>query len=144
VTYIEWNDDIALGHAEIDKQHKQLFLLAEAVVGTLMNSAGRQPGAPELQALTDFAQEHFAFEEGLMRSVAYPEADRHGKNHALLMTELSSYCLSVQDGHHTKPAGLTAFLWNWIARHITSEDRDLVVWVRSHDPMVADTPRSID
>jgi hemerythrin len=138
VTYFEWSGGIELGHAEIDGQHKRLLLLGEDLVEPPISSAVHKPSATKLQALIDFAQEHFAFEENLMRSMGYPGADEHANVHTLLLADLRKYCFRVQRGLHTDPAGLTSFLWHWIVLHIGSEDRDLVIWLKSNDPDAAD------
>ena len=132
MTYFEWNSAIEIGHAEIDEQHKRLLLLGQAAVELL--SAEHKPDATQLQALIDFAQEHFAFEEGLMRSAGYPDAEWHAKFHASLLAELSAYCRKVQQGEIINAVGLISFLWNWLNLHIDSVDRELVVWLKSHDP----------
>ena len=134
MTYFEWTSAIEIGHTEIDEQHKRLLLLGEAVVEPLMNSTEHKPAAAQLQALIDFAQEHFAFEEGLMRAAGYPGGDEHAKYHASLLEELRTYCVKVRRGGHTNPVGLISFLWHWIILHIGSEDRDLVVWLKSQEP----------
>ena len=133
MTYFQWTSAIEIGHAQIDEQHKRLFLLGEAVVLPLINSAERKPAAVQLQALIDFTQEHFAFEEGLMRSAGFPEADRHAKFHASLLTELRTYCLKVRQSKNTNPVAMISFLWNWLILHINSADRELVVWLNSHE-----------
>ncbi len=133
VDSFKWTSSNAIGHPAIDEQHQRLFLLAEAVAEPLLNSAGRKPGAAQLQALIDFAQEHFAFEEGVMRSTGYAEARRHAKYHASLLTELRAYCAKVRRGRNTNPAGLVDFLRNWLLLHIDSADRDLAGWLKSQD-----------
>ncbi len=129
-----WSSDIELGHTEIDEQHKRLLLLGEAVVEQLINSAEHEPGAVQLQVLIDFAQEHFAFEEALMRSVGYPEGAEHAKYHNSLLRELRTYCYRVQRGVHTNPVALISFLWSWIVLHIDLADRNLVAWLKTHAP----------
>ena len=132
MTDFEWTSAIALGHTEIDEQHKRLLLLAEALVESLLSSAEHKPGAAQLQALIEFAEEHFAFEEGLMRSARYPEAERHAKNHASLLTEITTYAHRVERGQYfNPPAGLISF--QWFIQHIDEADRDLVVWLKSHE-----------
>jgi hemerythrin len=73
-----------------------------------------------------------------MRSMGYPGADEHASVHTLLLADLRKYCFRVQRGLHTDSVGLTSFLWHWIVLHIGSEDRDLVIWLKSHDPAAAD------
>ncbi len=135
--YFRWTSDIALGHTEIDEQHKRLLVLGEAVVEQLINSAEHRPGAVQLQVLIDFAQEHFVFEESLMHSVGYPEGAEHAKYHNSLLTELRTYCYRVQRGVHTNPVALIGFLWSWIVLHIDSADRNLVAWLKTLEPDAA-------
>ena len=133
MAYFEWTSAIELGHPLIDNQHKRLLALAEAVVDPLLNSKQHQPGADELQALIDYAQEHFAMEEGLMREAGYMDLAMHANQHASLLTELRTYCNRVRRGQNTNPAGMVAFLWNWLVLHLDAADRKLVVWLQARE-----------
>ena len=130
--YFEWKPEIVLGHAQIDQEHKQMLLLAEAIVEPLLDSASHQPNVEPMQALIAFSRKHFAHEEELMRAAAYPGTEEHAKYHASLLTELESYCAKVASGANTNAVGLIAFLWNWLALHIQNADRKLVEWLASH------------
>lgn len=134
MSYFEWTRGIELGHTEIDEQHRRLILLGEDLVEPLISPAADHPNTIGLQSLIDFAQEHFTFEEGLMCTLAYPGADGHARFHALLLADLRTYCCRMQQGLHTDPVGLISFLWHWIVLHIVSEDRDLVIWLKSREP----------
>jgi hemerythrin len=129
MVYFEWKADIAVGHARIDEDHKQLFALAEAVVEPLFSTAEHQPKEATLRALIDFARKHFAYEQELMRASAYPDAEAHEKFHESLLAELETYCARVHSGSNTNPAGLIAYLWNWLILHIQSADRQLAAWL---------------
>jgi hemerythrin len=131
--YFEWSPDVAVGHEQIDEQHRQLFALAETAVASLFPAAKQRPTDASMQALIDFARTHFAYEEELMNASAYPEAESHAKFHTSLLRELETYCARVQMGSHTNPAGLTAYLWNWLVVHIHSADRQLGDWLASPD-----------
>ena len=133
MAYFEWTNAIELGHPLIDAQHKRLLELAEAMVDPLINSKAHQAGAAEMQALIEYVREHFAMEEELMRAAGYPEAAIHSNHHASLQKELKTFCARIQHGRNTNPAGLISFLWNWLVLHIDSADRNLVVWLRSHE-----------
>ena len=67
----------------------------------------------------------------VMRTSAYPEAEGHASFHATLLTELETYRAKVHVGSNTNPAGLIAYLWNWLIVHIHSADRQLVAWLAS-------------
>lgn len=66
-----------------------------------------------------------------MRSAAYPGAARHAKYHVSLLAELKAYCGRLNRGTSTNPAGLIEFLRSWLLLHIDSEDRELLVWIKS-------------
>ncbi len=132
MAYFDWDADVAIGHPQIDDQHRQMFALAEAAIDSLFSTAEQRPRDAQLQALIDFAREHFAYEEALMQTLAYPEAESHTKYHASLLTELDAYCAKVRLQSNTNPAGLAAFLWRWLVIHIHSADRELVAWIGPH------------
>lgn len=133
MSYFKWAYGIELDHAEIDEQHKRLLLLGEELVEPLIGSMKLIASGTQLQALIDFAQEHFAFEENLMRSSSYPGTDEHARLHTLLLADLRAYCSRMERGLHTDPVGLISFLWHWIVLHIGSEDRTLVTWLKSNN-----------
>lgn len=134
----DWTCEIGVGHPEIDRQHKRLFLLGEAVVESLTKSDERKVTVAQLQGFNVFALEHFKYEEGLMRSTSYPKAEQHARDHALLLTELIVECENVHWGRNINPEGLTSFLWNWLILHIDIADRELVAWLKSHENDVTD------
>ncbi len=129
----EWNDDLETGHAEIDAQHRLLVVLGKAMVDSLISPKGGRANTADLRALIEFTKEHFEYEEMLMRSSAYPAAERHAKYHASLLTEIRSYCRRVERSVHTDPEKLAGFVWDWIRLHINAEDRDLVMWLEAHE-----------
>ncbi len=133
MTDFKWTSAIEIGHPEIDAQHKRLFLLAEDLAESVVNSADRKPDAARLHALVEFSREHFAYEEGLMRSGSYPEVERHAKYHVSLLTELKTFCARMDRGLETNPAGLIDFLWNWLLLHIDTADRDLATWLKPRE-----------
>ena len=104
---------------------------AGAVAESVGKSAEHKADPARLQELMDFAREHFQFEEGLMRSAGYPEAERHAKYHVSLLTELRTYCARLDQGVKTNPDSLIEYLWNWLLVHIDTADRELVAWLNS-------------
>jgi len=121
---------IKVGHPALDEQHQKMILLCQAVIKSFAGSVERKPGAAQLQALIDSTEAHFVFEERLMRAAAYPAAEQHAQFHASLLKELRKYALSVNQGRHAEPAGLTSFIW--FTQHIEAADREFVAWLKSH------------
>ncbi len=77
---IQWTQALAVGHAEIDAQHRELFRR----LGSLLDAMIR--GDPtEIARLFDFlgayVVEHFGAEEALMRNSAFPGFAVHKAAH---------------------------------------------------------------
>ena len=132
MTDFKWTSANEMGHPEIDDQHKQLFLLGEAVLESLTHLDEKNIAVAQIKAFIAFAQEHFKYEEGLMRSAGYPGLDQHAKFHASLLADLRVHCDKVQWDPNTNPVDLTNYLCDWLKLHIDLEERDLVAWLRSH------------
>ncbi|MBE0615732.1 MAG: hemerythrin domain-containing protein [Burkholderiales bacterium] len=124
---------IKLGNSEIDAQHDRMFLLADAIVESLVNARADDVESDPLellQAFIDVSYQHFRFEEDLMRSVDYPRTDAHAKEHSALLTEIAGNRYRFELGHRNA-VQITGYLRNWMNRHIDREDRELVDWLKA-------------
>lgn len=130
--YFKWTSAIETGHPAIDEQHKRLFVLGRIVAESTIKSGDHKLAAAHLQAFIVSAKEHFEYEESLMFASGYLEAERHAKNHASLLTELTGHRDKVVWGWNADPEGLNSFLWNWLILQIDIADRELVLWLKSH------------
>jgi hemerythrin len=122
-TVIQWEAKLALGHEELDTQHRELLRLANQVLAA--HQAGRElPQA--IRALINFSAEHFLYEERLMAESGYAKTDLHSEHHGIVLSRLHRFCegLLRQGG---VPAGenVAQFLQNWVVSHLTCFDRDL-------------------
>ena len=132
MAYLNWTSANELGHPEIDDQHKQLFVLGQAVLESLTHRDKKDVAVAKITALIELAQEHFKYEEGLMRSAGYPGLDQHAKFHASLLSDLRVHCDKVQWDPNINPADLTNYLRDWLKLHVDSEEKELVLWLNSH------------
>jgi len=124
---------IKLGDVEIDGQHDRMFLLADAIVESLINAGadgGKSDPLELLQAFIDFSYQHFRFEEDLMRSAGYPGTESHEKEHSALLTEIAMHRYKFELGR-SDVAQITGYLRDWINRHIDNKDRELVAWLKA-------------
>ena len=134
MTDFKWTNVIEVGHAEIDAQHRRLLHLCTDVIELLLHSGDPNSSMSQLQELIDFTEEHFEFEEDLMRSVSYPDLDQHAKYHSSLLAELRTFVYRVHQDQGTTAVGTMSFLWSWLTLHIDSVDRELADWLRTHEP----------
>lgn len=129
---IQWTDDLALGIAEIDGQHKELF----AHVNALLDAAKARKGKDEIdrlfQFLDDYTREHFTFEESLQRSAGYPRLEEHRKMHEGFIRTLAM--LKARHAENGDSLSLrlqvNQFVVDWLVKHISHEDVDLARYVK--------------
>ncbi|MGM0533991.1 MAG: bacteriohemerythrin [Campylobacterota bacterium] len=120
---LEWDPAYAIGDSEIDKEHKQLFLLAEAVSKAYNNSAKLKDAVKKLIAYT---KEHFANEQAYMQSIDYPDYTQHVKLHKHLVQNLQDLIKQLPTLSIDQIAEkIEDFTKNSLLMHILTEDKKI-------------------
>lgn len=128
---LEWTQDLAVGVAEIDDQHRELFGRARKLL------EGLRLGEPDdvgelLGYLHEYVVEHFGAEEALMRGARYAGYRRHKAEHDRFVSDLRNLAreydrkgpgafLSLQVNH---------WLVQWLKQHVTESDAELAKLLR--------------
>ncbi|HEX9402624.1 MAG TPA: hemerythrin family protein [Anaeromyxobacter sp.] len=128
---VQWDPTLALGHAEIDGQHKELFRRFGALVTAM---EGGQPD--EIRTLFEFLGEyvvkHFAAEEQVMAKTAYPGANVHAAAHARFIREYRE--LRALFDAVGAPSGVVVktrtWIDGWLRSHIIGVDQALARHLR--------------
>lgn len=122
---IEWTEDMSVGLAQLDDDHKGLI----AILNRLYDAA--QGGGPEdgaaatraLQALADYTDRHFGREEAVLEAVGYGDLAGHRAAHADFVEELNELAAAFDARRDPAlAADLAAFLQRWLTHHILVED----------------------
>jgi hemerythrin len=128
-----WKPSLELGVAEIDAQHKALF----EVAGRFSAAVEARESVAVLEELfaflAEYALDHFAAEERLMREVGYPELAQHIQEHTLFKRQLASL-VPQWSSEGASPAVLMAlrgFLELWLTEHVTTSDQRIGDYVRN-------------
>lgn len=116
----------ALGHALIDRQHRQLAVLGSALTRAVARDR-RVAGA--LGALLRATRRHFASEERLMRARAYPELAGHRALHNGVLVEMAALRAQLARRTPVHPRQAARFA-EWLDHHISEADRNLVAFLR--------------
>jgi hemerythrin len=120
---VEWDRSLALGHLEIDSQHRELFRRYGALVQAMARSGGA-----DLEELFDFlgnyAVAHFSAEERLMAETAYPGANVHAAAHARFVREYAELRQLWRASGNTWAVAVKAQTWigDWLRAHISGVD----------------------
>lgn len=110
-----------LGIAELDEQHDKLIDCIDRL--ELWESKGQGFAAllDALNALSDYASEHFSCEEAFLRERRYPKLDEHVTEHQEFRAELSRLTEQVLE-EKIASEQVIAFVRDWVTIHISKED----------------------
>jgi hemerythrin len=130
---LTWSPALAVGVAELDTQHQELFRRAERLIAAL-RAGDRGEVLPLLAYLDDYVVRHFAAEERLMEKVGFPGRVAHAAAHAAFRADFAAL---VKDFRRTGPTALVAltihnWLSDWLRMHIGGVDQELGRWIAAH------------
>ncbi len=87
-----------VGIAKINKQHKVLIYLINAINRTVKNIHSISQATTDLVSLIDYTHEHFNYDEDLFAGHGYPETQQHKLTHITLLGQLDDYKQQLQSG----------------------------------------------
>ena len=119
---IIWNENLSVGVAEIDRQHKQLVGILNQLLDMQGVTVASETISDTLTRMTDYADYHFNSEEGLMQKYAYPEYETHHKEHVAFMRKTAELAMGTMAYRQTIPTELLDYLKTWLLQHILVSD----------------------
>jgi hemerythrin len=120
---VAWDPSLAVGHAQIDAQHQELFRRFGRLVDAM--EAGRSADIAELfQFLAQYAVEHFGAEERLMDDTHYPGAAIHKAAHARFVRDYGDLVALYEANGTSRAVVVKARTWigGWLRAHIMGVD----------------------
>lgn len=133
MSFITFGERHRLGHAEIDAQHVSLFAEINRLHDLIVAGAGRQALGGQLALLREQTALHFRLEEDLMQQGAYPGFREHSRLHDELMQQVQDLEIKQQRGSLALSLPVMNFLKDWLAHHITVEDRRLAEFLEARE-----------
>lgn len=135
----KWDEALATGHSEIDRQHRELLVLVNELGSAKADSLNALLRV--LDHLMDFAQTHFLMEERLMVEVGYPAPAQEQmiEQHSYFTSEVRLRVLEFRRGALVGVLPLQTFLVEWLAQHEMGSDRSLAEFVRDNSPSAAES-----
>ncbi len=130
---IQWNDNLASGSADIDSQHKELFLRINNLLATFdKNAVDRQEMSKIIQFLSDYVVFHFGNEEKYMSKFNYSSMSAHKaqheqfiKNFVKLKDRMLLEGINAQLGQE-----MSDLCVDWLLNHIKYSDRALGMFLK--------------
>ena len=115
---LHWTSALSMGDRELDAQHRELFARIDRLLDAMLRN-DRSEAARLLAFLREYAVVHFAAEERLMETSAYPDAQRHVVEHRRFGATLRELDAEFRE------EGPTASL-------VLRLEREAVAWLHDH------------
>jgi len=122
VPNIVWSETLAIGKMEIDAEHKQLIRIANSLLRAMQEGKNKNDFAKILHELREYTVFHFNNEEEYMRSIGYPDLNKHIDEHNILKKRVKDFQHSVFIGDKVQYDALREMLKDWLVGHILSCD----------------------
>jgi len=121
--HFEWRDEYLVGIAVVDFQHRRIF---DCIISILSGPTDDDRLRPEAEVikLLGLLHEHFTLEEDMMRTLGYPELEKHMEEHRRFnadVHDLAQRSLRRKSGVSREAISV---LHKWLTEHIMGSDRD--------------------
>lgn len=126
MAFMTWTHDLELGIPQIDRQHRRLVELLNALEAGVRDGYSRRILGSILSDLARYTVCHFTFEERLMETYHLPDSEEHKEEHRNLATDVLNFKMRFDVGHADVSDELLLFLRSWLQGHILGTDRALV------------------
>lgn len=105
-----------------DLEHQHVFQLLNRLYECIAQEDRRATGIA-LDGLVAFLEHHFSSEEASMTLVRYHALGRHRREHQRLIAACQDLQKQFRDGRIEITLQTTAFLRDWLTRHVSQVDR---------------------
>lgn len=128
---VEWDEKYALGIDIVDGHHRKLLELLNASYLMVLQDKGQEEVGRLLDELIDYTQYHFTAEEELMRNIAYPDTDRHLREHFSFINQVHTFAKEAREGKQYLTVEVFDFIRNWLLEHILTVDTAMGQFMRA-------------
>jgi hemerythrin-like metal-binding protein len=122
---LPWSDMLSVGVKAIDHQHQTLVGILNQLADVVQGGDDAWDESVTLSKLVEYTEQHFAFEEALMRRVDYAGLEAHVEEHRRLFEQVADLMARSTTGERLQAQALLIFLRDWLTAHIMGTDRAL-------------------
>lgn len=131
---ITWDESFSVNDIEIDNQHQKWIEIANELHDALMeNKQSGKITEKTLDAMVEYAQFHFSYEEDFMKKINYPDLIDHKYNHSDFMSKLKQYQYDHLIGKMVLNRTIMKELVNWLQDHILKGDKLYATFLKNKD-----------
>lgn len=120
---IDWNSNLSVSVAEIDRQHQQLVNIVNELNDAMKGGKAKDILDGILVKLIKYTQDHFSTEERYFDKFNYPDSAAHKNEHRALVQQVSDFKKKFDEGGVGLSVQIMDFLSNWLKNHIQGTDK---------------------
>lgn len=130
---IVWTQDLSVGVANIDGQHKKLFEKADQLFEAGKNGKSKEVIGQLLDFLDDYTKQHFKDEEAYMASIKYPELAAQKTAHTNFIAELTKLKKDYETsgGNISVIINANQMVIDWLVKHISGMDKKIGAYAKT-------------
>jgi len=119
-----WDDSFSVGFDPIDDQHKELVRITNELFQACNEGilAADMAFLDTIKKALDYAETHFADEEGYLYEANYPQLSEQKKQHEAFVAEVQKSIEEFEAGN-IEPVYMARFLKKWLLNHIAVSDK---------------------
>ncbi|MDX9845461.1 MAG: bacteriohemerythrin [Tenuifilaceae bacterium] len=121
MVFFKWNSEFESGNDIMDNDHKVLVQLINDLYVEMARGDGSVVVESVIEKLVDNSKNHFRREEKLMKSLSYPDFEKHELEHDAFIAKVSQCSRNIKSDSVT--TNLARFLKDWLVNHILSSDK---------------------
>ncbi len=118
---IEFDEQMIIGHEEIDAQHREWVEIANVLLAIESPSTAGLAFTDAALHLVRYSRHHFRTEEALMERIGYPRLEHQRADHARIMTILER-CFDENADQTAFMRDIRCLLCEWVDSHLLEED----------------------
>ena len=119
---LRWHEEYSVSVSDMDAHHKKMFSISSKVLQAIA-LGDCKVGERAFAVLVEYAAEHFAEEEEMLRRQGYPGYQQHKRLHDRLMENIIQINQDMQANDFQSCDDLGVFLKEWVLNHILTEDQ---------------------
>ncbi len=124
MAYLTWSEKLSVNVRELDDQHKILIEKVNMLHQAMLENKGREAQRPIIDAMVDYAAEHFEIEEKYMRRFRFAGLQDHMTEHEKFREKAFELKERFNAAGFVLTLEILTFLKNWIQQHILGTDKE--------------------
>ncbi len=122
-SFLVWDDDLSVGIAEMDEDHKHMLNLINNLRASVLCNTGEAFERQNLDDLVQYTRDHLKREEELLRKHDFPNYEGHKAQHDQMISYVNTYVRRYQEQGRKVLPEIADYLTLWLTDHIQVTDK---------------------